>query len=103
MAEKEQKEEYKRAIAIIHKVAPYTLQRRDPHTEEWFNWGSIIHGRATAYAKLAKIKKTILCAEWRVLPTNEAERYREGFKHGAETGKPDDSYIPTGMYLPEHL
>lgn len=87
-----------------HKLAPFTLQRQDPDTGEWRNVGEVVRGKKAAFEKLSKMKDGD-SGEWRAIPTNEAEAYRQGLKQGKEIGKSqaEDRRLPRGMVFPENL
>jgi hypothetical protein len=97
MTKQEQKARFAQALAEAHKYGPWTLQQRDSYGE-WKNIGSSIWGRDTALEKLQEAIKS-QGGDWRALPKNEADKYREGIKQGKELG----GSIPQGMYLPDRI
>lgn len=98
------KEQYQKALDVIHEYLPMQLQRQDTGTGEWQNIGTCVRGQTAAYAQLNLIKKTEPKASLRVLPKNEADKYREGILLGRQLGPEKKSKkIPKGMYMPENL
>jgi hypothetical protein len=101
MTQQEQKERFEQALAEAHKYGPYVLQHQESDSEEWKNVGRDIWGEKAAYEQLQAMLRT--SHNWRVLPKNEADKYREGFKQGREIGRQEASPILRGMHLPERL
>lgn len=101
MTKQEQKARFELAVSEAHKYGPWTLQRQDYETKEWKNIGPSIWGRREALQEMNKFMAS-QGGEWRVLPKNEADKYREGLKQGKEIGRRTPT-IPKGLYLPERL
>ena len=101
------KEQYQKALDIMHEHLPMQLQRQDRKTGEWKNIGSCVRGHEAAYAELNSIKEKTPKAVLRVLPKNEADKYREGLslgrKLGPESEEQSGSKRKHQMYLPEHM
>lgn len=97
------KEQYQRALDVIHEHLPFQLQRREKETGEWKNIGSCVRGQEAAYAELHAFKKENPKADLRVLPKNEADKYREGIVVGRKLGPEVPKKQKRSMYMPEHL
>ena len=98
------KEEYRKAIDILKEELPMQVQKWDQHTNQWRNLGERVRGQTAAYAALHHYKeKTGAKDEFRVLPKNEADKYREGFMHGQKAGPEEPKPRRPHMYMPEHL
>ena len=100
------KEQYEKALDVIHEYLPFQLQRQDKQTGEWTNVGTCVRGQEAAYVELHALKEKIPEAKLRVIPKNEADKYREGLLLGRKLGpgeEDDTRRIPSGMCLPENL
>jgi hypothetical protein len=100
------KEQYEKALDVIHEHLPFQLQRQDKKTGEWKNVGTCVRGQAVAYAELNALKERIPKAVLRVLPKNEADKYREGILLGRKLGPENDDERPPRrptMYMPDNL
>jgi len=99
------KEQYQAALDVLHEALPMQLQRQDKKTEEWKNIGTCVRGQEAAYAELHLYKERVPKAVLRVIPKNEADKYREGFAHGHKLSEEKKHQRgPTdGMYMPDNL
>ena len=77
------KEQYRAALDVVHEVLPLQLQKQDKKTGEWKNIGSCVRGQDAASAALRSYKERDPNTPIRVLPKNEADKYREGFLAGS--------------------
>jgi hypothetical protein len=99
------KEQYQEALDVLHEALPMQLQRQHKKTGEWRNVGECVRGQAAAYANLNDIKEREPKAVLRVIPKNEADKYREGLAHGRKLGPEEEApkqRRPT-MYMPDNL
>ena len=97
------KEQYQKALDVIHEHLPFQLQRQDKETGEWKNIGSCVRGQEAAYAEYHALKEKSPKAVLRVLPKNEADKYREGLLAGRKLGPETSKRQKKSMYMPEHL
>lgn len=80
------KEQYQAALDVLHENLPMQLQRQDKKTGEWKNIGSCVRGQKEAYVKLHAFKDRFPESDLRVIPKNEADKYREGLTLGRTLG-----------------
>lgn len=100
------KEQYQAALDVLHEALPMQLQRQDKKTGEWKNVGTCVRGQEAAYTELHALKARSPKAVLRVLPKNEADKYREGYTQGVAQGKEPKDERPTRrplMYMPDNL
>ena len=99
------KEQYQAALDVLHEALPMQLQRQDRKTGEWKNVGTCVRGQEIAYAELKALKERTPKAILRVLPKNEADKYREGLAHGRKLGPEEEEQHQRGpaMYMPDNL
>ena len=99
------KEQYQAALDVLHEVLPMQLQRQDKKTGEWKNVGTCVRGQELAYAELKALKERTPKAILRVLPKNEADKYREGLTLGRSLGpeEEEEKRRPPNMYMPDNL
>lgn len=97
------KEQYQKALDVLHEALPMQLQRQDK-SGEWKNVGSCVRGQEAAYKELNAVKAKTPKAILRVIPKNEADKYREGLAHGRKLGpeEPKPKRRPT-MYMPDRI
>ena len=101
--------QYQEALDILHERLPMQLQLKDVANAEWQNLGECYRGREAAFAALNEYKAANPGAKLRVIPKNEADKYREGFLAGSGVvkerfRKPQDQTSDLkGMYFPEHM
>jgi hypothetical protein len=99
------KEQYEKALDVIHEHLPFQLQRQDKKTGEWKNIGTCVRGQEAAYAELHAFKEKVPKANLRVLPKNEADKYREGLALGRKLGPEEEekkSRKPS-MFMPDRI
>lgn len=65
------------ALRIVQEHFPWVIQRKN-HSGEWESIGKPIRGRTAAFDTLNAKKKQDTRIEYRALPKNEADKYREG-------------------------
>lgn len=93
------------ALRIVQESYPWVLQRKNEITEEWESVGRPVKGRTAAHELLNKRKSDDKRHEYRALPKNEADKYREGLSQGLRLSKsshPKRSRRPM-MALPENI
>lgn len=113
LTKEERREAYLRGLELTRNYGPYVLQRRSHRTGEWKNVhldpdGHVdIEGHEEAMRVLGEAKcRTSRPDNYRVLPKNEADKFREGIKAGkhlAELENKTSSWIPPSMYMPDNL
>jgi hypothetical protein len=89
------------ALRIVQELFQWVLQKRNPDTDEWESLGRPIKGRTAALEVLNKRKALDKSGEYRALPKNEADKYREGLNAGKK-GNGSRSRRPL-LALPENL
>lgn len=84
---------------------PYVLQYKDRTTGEWKNFGKdLIRGKTAAYEMLNRKKRQHgESVAWRVVPKNEADKYREGIELGRRLSGGSRSGYRALIHLPERL
>ena len=87
------KAEYQAALDVLHENLPMQLQRQE-ESGEWKNVGSCVRGKEEAYVKLNSFKVRFPKALFRVVPKNEADKYREGLAMGRKLGPEDEKANP---------
>jgi hypothetical protein len=99
-------QEYQNAIEVLKESLPYNLQRRDPRTGIWRSIGKSVRGRTAANLLLNAAKKNRRAGEdetdFRVLPKNEADKYREGLAAGQGLIGESRRRRPV-RFVPEHV
>jgi hypothetical protein len=99
------KEQYQAALDVLHEVLPMQIQKQRRGTGEWMNLGACVRGQEAAYARMAELREGSPKAVFRVLPKNEADKYREGLQIGRKLGPEEDEprrRRPT-LVLPDNL
>jgi hypothetical protein len=57
----------------------YVLQRRNPASGQWQTKGLAIHGKTLAQSLLNRQKEKFPNQDWRVVPKNTADAYKQGW------------------------
>lgn len=99
------KEQYSKLLDQVQEYLPYAVQQLHKKTGEWKTVGNCVRGREAAYVELNNMKKADPKASFRVLPKNEADKYREGIALGRKLGpeeKEPRKKLPQ-MYMPDNL
>ena len=86
------------ALRIVQEHFPWVLQKKNT-SGEWETFGKPIKGRTAAYDALNTKKKQDKSHEYRALPKNEADKYREGL-NAAKQSPPRRRPL---LALPENL
>lgn len=101
------KEEYQDALDILHEALPMQLQKKYKKTGEWRNVGQCLRGQKAAYVELHALKASAPKAVLRVIPKNEADKYREGLELGRKLGPEIDEERPRNrrpqMVMPDRI
>ncbi len=90
MTKEEMQKAFKIKLADALTIGPFKLQRRGWFEGDiWRNAGRVIWGKEEAFIELERVKALPNhdAYEWRVIPHNFADHYREGLKHGLEYAK----------------
>lgn len=99
------KEQYQKALDVLHEALPMQLQRQEKKTGEWKNVGSCFRGQEAAYEELKALREKTPKAVLRVIPKNEADKYREGLAHGRKLGPEaqETKQRRPQMFMPDNL
>lgn len=90
------------ALRVVQESFPWVMQTKDPKSGVWHDLGKPIQGRTKAYAALNDKKaKDKGRHEYRVIPKNEADKYKEGLNTVRKRAKP--STRRPLLALPENL
>jgi len=97
------KEQYQKALDILHEALPMQVQRQNKKTGEWRNEGTCFRGQEAAYEALKYLKSESPKAVLRVIPKNEADKYREGLAHGRKLGPEETKQRKPQMFMPDNI
>lgn len=102
-----QKLNYDELLDQLQEMLPYIVQRKEPGEIEWKNLEQSIRGKAPAFDRMVEIQEEPgnEKAQFRVLPKNEADKYREGLAVGRLLGPEEEESRERRplMVMPERL
>lgn len=99
------KEQYQNALDVIHEYLPMQLQVLDRHTGEWKSVGSCVRGSVAAHKLIQSSRNRSPNQTFRIIPKNEADKYREGFLQGHKVRQEEErtKFRRPFMFMPENL